>query len=753
MSFTHAHHNDHHEHNDILVALVGQPNSGKSSVFNYLTGRHQNVANYPGVTVTKKSGHYHDGSRRIEVVDLPGTYSLTSYSQEERVTRDFLLLERPEAVVLVIDAANLRRHLYFAFQLRELQMPLLVCLNMMDTAQRRGIQIDFHQLEQLLGVPVVPTIARLGFLGTPQCPTGCQCGGNCSLRHHDTGLDTLRKKINEISKRHDHEPPADWRIDYGGLEPLINEIDQTLAEHPPIVQDFPTRWLAIKLLENDREARRIIQHHLHSEGWEALLDSCIKKVEIYSKSAEDSPRKTIAAVRNRQAEITEQTVVNRMSKPRRNSDLLDRIFCHPVFGLVSVALIMFLMFKAAFNLADGFTWFPWLSEAGGFEWNTPLGAVESVFSVWLPFLFDRCFALPDNWLHSLIYDGILAGIGGVLTFVPTIFFIFLFMSFLEQSGYIARIVVVLDKIMRFFGLHGQSILPMILGGGIIGGCALPAVMATRSMREQRERILTILVIPLMNCGAKVPVFVLLISAFFQQYEEWMLAAVILISWAAAILAASILGKFFIKGEPSPLVIELPAYQMPTLRDVLFTSGLQSWWFIKKAGTIILAVNVLLWALMYFPSGGEENSLQNSYAAKLGKGLEPVSLYAGFDWRDNVALIGGFAAKEVIVSTMGTLYGLESAEDETIEGESAEESEADQTKNLVSALQAEKVWSPLKAFGFLLFIMFYNPCIATCAVIWRETGYIKYMLIAMFYTNVLAAVAAVAVYQTGRMFGL
>ncbi|MDR3183510.1 MAG: ferrous iron transporter B, partial [Planctomycetaceae bacterium] len=564
---------------------------------------------------------------------------------------------------------------------------------------------------------------------------------------------------------------AEWRIDYGALEPLINEIDKTLAEHTPIVQDFPTRWLAVKLLENDREARRIIQHHLHSAGWEDLLDACIKKVEDYTASFGDSPMKTIAAARKQQAETVEQAVVHRASKPRRNSDSLDRFFCHPVFGLISVAAIMFLMFEAAFNLADGFTWFPWVSESGGFEWNTPLGAVDSVFSVWIPALLDCFSALQTGWIHSLLYDGVVAGIGGVLTFVPTIFFIFLFMSFLEQSGYIARVVVVLDRIMRFFGLHGQSILPMILAGGIVGGCALPAVMATRSMREQRERILTILVIPLMNCGAKVPVFALLISAFFLQYKGPMLAAFILVSWAAALLAASLISRVLIKGESSPLIIELPSYQMPTLRDVLFTSGLQSWWFVKKAGTIILAINVCLWALMYFPAGSEPDSLQKSYAATLGKALEPVSKYAGFDWRDNVALIGGFAAKEVIVSTMATMYGIEAKDKEETEAvnaeaevtipvsggdsvtEEAEVSDEDAAiQGLAAKLQTEPGWSPLKAFSLLLFVMFYNPCIATCVMIWRETGYIRYMLIAMLYTNVLAITVAVLVYQSGRMFG-
>ncbi|GHT36755.1 ferrous iron transport protein B [Planctomycetales bacterium] len=788
-----------HEHLEVLAALVGQPNCGKSSVFNYLTGLHQAVGNYPGVTVTKKSGHYHDGDRRIEVVDLPGTYSLTSYSQEERVTRDFLLLERPEVVVLIIDAANLRRSLYLAFQLRELQMPLVVCLNMMDIAERSGIQVDVSKLELFLGVPVIPSIAKIGITGIPKCPSGCfhhrHCGTNQHEKNHNelqqlpalaetcgvpecrnTGLEALRKEINEISKEHAHEAPVDWKLDYGQLEALIGEIDGLLAEHATIVQDFPTRWLAIKLLENDREARRIIQHHLHEDGWETILHDCVKKADSYTQMTGESPRKTIAAARNQNAAKVESEVIHRTSKPRRNSDKLDKVFCHPFFGLISVAAVMYLMFELAFNLADGWNWFPWFSpstENTGnitFELSTPFGAVDSIFSVWIPKLLDT-FNLPDGGWHSLIYDGIVAGIGGVITFVPTIFFIFLFMSILDHSGYIARVVVVLDRIMRKFNLHGQSILPLILGGGIVGGCALPAVMATRTMHQQRERLLTILVIPLMNCGAKVPVFALFISAFFLQYKGLMLAAIIFISWAAALLAAAVLGKLFIKGEPSPLVIELPAYQLPTFRDVLLTASLQSWWFLKKAGTIILAVNILLWALMYFPSNG---NVSESYAAKGGKALEPVSQLAGFDWRDNIALIGGFAAKEVIVTTMATMYGIE--EDTVVsvsEGEAPVSEEAagvnalpltqssaeieddnldDTGKRLALKLRDEVNWSPLKAFSMLLFVMFYSPCFATCAVIWKETGYIKYMLLSLFYTNILAITAAVAVYQIGLLLG-
>jgi len=291
-------------------------------------------------------------------------------------------------------------------------------------------------------------------------------------------------------------------------------------------------------------------------------------------------------------------------------------------------------------------------------------------------------------------------------------------------------VVVLDRLMRRLGLHGHSIIPMILAGGIVGGCAVPAVMAARTMREQRERLLTIMILPLMNCGAKVPVYALLISAFFLAYKELMLAAIILTSWMCALLAALLLGKWFIKGTPSPLLIELPTYQMPMLRDVLRTSCMQSWWFVKRAGTIILFANIILWALIYYPRGEE------SYAARIGQFLEPVSQYASFDWRDNVALLGGVAAKEVVVSSIITMYEINN-------------NGADNGVAVAERLD----WTPYKAFAILLFVMLYNPCTAACVMIWRETGHIKYLLMTIFYTNALAFCAAAAVYQMGKLCGM
>ena len=701
-----------HEHHEHLVALVGQPNSGKSTVFNHLTGLSQTTANYPGVTVTKSSGHYHDGNRRIEVVDLPGTYSLTSYSQEERITRNFLLLERPEVAVAVVDTVNLRRHLYLVFHLLELQIPLIICLNMMDIAQRRGIELDMVALEKELGVPVIPTIARSG-----------------------VGFDELRQEINRVAAENMHVPTG-WKLDYGPLEGVLSDIEIILAQKEHLMEDFSARWLAVKLLENDREARRIIQHHTHDNDWETPLGLAVEMVRRYEKETGDSPRQTIAQRRNEKAEAIERLVIRREKTPVRISDRIDRVACHPVWGFVCVAAIMLLTFFMAFNIANGWNWIPW---SGG--WKSPVGVCSWIFSDGLPPLLDSWFQLEEKSdLKSLIHDGIIAGVGAVVVFVPVIFFIFLFISLLEQSGSMARVAVVLDRLMRRFGLHGQSVLPMILGGGIVGGCAVPAMMATRTMREPRERLLTILVIPLMNCGAKIPVYVLLISAFFASYQSVVMTAIILLSWTFALVSAWILGKTFVGGTPMPLVIELPTYQMPRLADLLGTACRQSWSFVKRAGTIILLVNLFLWALMYYPRPADPEAdagkqLANSYAGRIGHALTPISHWAGFDWRDNIALLGGVAAKEAIVSSLTTIYGIEDSE-----------------ARLADKLRTTDGWTPFKAIAMLLFVMLYTPCAATCVVIQKETDSFKSMLLAMAYGTTLAFALAVVVFQTGRCFG-
>ena len=713
-----------HHHTDLLVALAGQPNSGKSTIFSLLTGIHQKIGNYAGVTVEKKSGHYHEGDSRIEIVDLPGTYSLTSYSQEERITRNFILLENPEVIVVVMDASNFRRHLYLVFQLLEMQIPIIISLNMIDIAQRRGFKVDVEHCERVFGVPVVPTNGSKGI-----------------------GIDELRSTIHRVAQQTDHKPTG-WKFDFGEeLESIIGPLTDELVKREHLIEDFSPRWLAVKLLEGDREAKRIVQHHTHDDSWKELIDKAADEIKKYDIRHGESILKAIAQTRNQKAEQIEKECVIRVvpQKPRL-SDRIDSVVCHPIWGLFCVAFVMFITFQLAFLISDGWTWVPWFDGS----WVTAADPIKILFEETLPGLADETFGLQNGALKSLIHDGILAGIGGVLTFVPLIFTVFLLTSILEQTGFIARIAMLMDRIMRKFGLHGQSVLPMILGGGIAGGCAVPAVMATRTMKEPKERLLTILVIPLMNCGAKIPVYSMLIAAFFTAYQGIVMGSLVMISWAIALLCAWVLSKTLIKEPSAPLVLELPSYLFPNPRVVFLNAAQQCWHFIRRAGTLILLINVLMWAMLYYPrldnaeavNDQELSQVEYSYAGRMGKSLVPVSQYAGFDWRDNVALMGGFLAKEVIVSSLGTLHSIDAEENE---------SEDEQSEALSAKLAAETGWTPLKAFVMMIFVMVYAPCGATCVTIRRETGSWKWMFVSMIYTTSLAIILAISIYQIGCLF--
>jgi len=444
------------------------------------------------------------------------------------------------------------------------------------------------------------------------------------------------------------------------------------------------------------------------------------------------------------------------------SDALDVFACHRIFGPLLMVACIYVMFALTFSLSDDWTWIPW---AGG-EWQTPCGMVGWFFE---DVLLGLTGSMAEGPLKSLIEDGIIGGVGGVIGFVPIIFFMFLLLGVIEDSGYIARIAFVLDRVLRAFGLQGKSILAMIVSGGIAGGCAVPGVMATRTLREEKDRLTTMLVAPLMNCGAKIPVYVMLIAAFFAAWKGLMMWALALLSWTIALSAAYVLRKTLIRGEQTPFVMELPPYHLPTVRSVLCGAGQRSWMYMKKAGTIILAVSIVLWAMMYFPridsapydaaraavSGSDEDvarigreqaaaQLEQSIGGRVGRAVEPVAKLAGFSWRECIALVGGFAAKEVVVSTLGMAYSM---------GE-VEAVDAGATDNpLARRIANDPEWNGLRAFALIIFVMVYAPCFVTVSVIWRESGSWKWALFSTVYSTVLALVLAIGVYQIGGLFGL
>ncbi len=743
----------HHSHRNILVALAGQPNAGKSTVFNMLTGVHQHVANFPGVTVEKKQGAFQDGENRVEIIDLPGTYSLTSYSQEERITRDFILLQRPEVVVAVVDASNLERHLYLVFQLLEMGMPMLLCLNMMDVAERRGCRIDCDKLGKTLGIPVITSIARKG-----------------------VGREQLRRAILEIADQTDHSPNT-WRLDYGEpLEPILRELELRLRRREHLMEDFCARWLAVKLMEDDAAARRIVLHHTHDATGPDLIKFVDEQQETMAGQHKKSGARIIASTRFRTAQkIAEECMVCTPQPRATLTDRIDHWACGAFSGFAVAALCLYVAFTLTFSLAQEWRWIPrGLNFLSADNYVAPTQVFDWFFSELMPSLVS---GMQPGMLRSLLEDGVIGGVGGVMSFVPVIFFMFVFLAVIEDSGYIARVAFVMDKILRRFGLPGNSVLPLVISGGIAGGCAVPGILATRTLRDRNDRLTTMLVAPFMNCGAKLPAYALLTSAFFAAYKGAMLCVLVVLSWVMALSAAWLLRRTMIKGGQAPLMLELPPYHLPHLQSVLRNAGQRTWMYMRKAGTVILAVNVLLWAMMYFPRADtsvfdmqrdtllrrpdtpgrrdalaalryeqDAAQLEASIAGRLGSMLTPVSRLAGFDWRDNIALVGGFAAKEVIVSALSTAYSMGETNPDTVDEEGARHP-------LARRLKQEPGWTPLRAFAMMLFIMIYAPCFATVVVIWRESESLKWALFSTAYSTTLAFILAMLVYQVGMRIGL
>lgn len=715
------------------IAIAGNPNSGKTSIFNALTGLNQSVANYPGVTVEMKSGRVRRGDASFEVVDLPGTYSLVAFSRDEVVARDYVIEQRPDAVLNVVDASNLERNLYLTVQLMEMRVPLVISLNMIDVAEKRGARVDVKKLSQLLGAPVVPTVGNRG-----------------------QGLDEVIAACGQLTGRKERKSPSP--VYYGHvIDEEVARIALLVGSDERLAHRYAPRWLAVKLLEGDKDIAARIRE-LAPEAAPTLEratnESCRAIQTHFSIDAG-----TLIAERRYGfvAGAIRECAVLPASVPRDATDRIDAVVTNRWLGPLVLGTVIYALFMVVFKVGEEWNWLFGRSPKGWtealFEWFASLAA-----------------PMGERWplLGSLVSDGLIGGVGGVVSFVPLIALLFFFVALLEDSGYIARVAFIMDRVLRAFGLQGKSVLAMIVSGGLGGGgCAGPGLMAARTLPEEKDRLVTMLVAPLMNCGAKLPVHLMLVAAFFAGQKALMLFVLWLASWIIAVGAALMLRKFVVRGEQTPFVMELPAYHMPTLRGALLHTWERTWQFLKKAGTILLAVNVVLWALMCFPRLSPERSadyerraetaatdaergeiqaerrseeLAGSVAGRLGRALVPVSRLAGFEWRENIALIGGLAAKEVVVGTLGTAYALGDVDPNSSEG-------------LSERLRADPGWSRLKAFVMMLFVLVYSPCIATLAVMRRETGSWKWPAFATLYTTVMAFAIAVAVFQIGRLLGL
>ena len=717
----------------LTIALAGNPNSGKTTIFNRLTGTRQHVGNYPGVTVEKKQGRCRHGGVDLEVVDLPGTYSLTAYSVEELVAREFIVDQKPDVLVDIIDAANLERNLYLAVQFMELGARLVLAFNMSDVAKARGIEFDLPQLSRLLGAPIVPTVGSKG-----------------------QGTGELLDEVLRVAAR--TEPVERRQVHYGPeIEEEIARLQDLLEAEGGAGHKFDARWLAIKLLEDDRQVREII-------GDEGILRQAAESIRHLAAIFGDRPEIVIAGRRYGFISGACQETVRLTVETRHTlSDKIDAVLINQVIGLPIFLVLMYLVFHLTFTLGE-----------------YPMGWLEGLFG-WLGGAIARLWPPgSDSIVKSLLVDGIIGGVGGVISFLPNILLLFMAIAFLEDSGYMARSAFLMDRLMHRIGLHGRSFIPMLIGFG----CSIPAILATRTLEGRRDRLTTMLVLPLMSCGARLTIYALIIPAFFaERWRAPMLWLIYLIGIALAVACAKLLRITVLRGEAPPFVMELPLYRLPTLRGLLIHMWDRSWMYLRKAGTVILLISVVLWALTSFPRktafdrdydgeaagaraawlaphdgpadpGASPDARKARYekrlgalaharraeelaytvAGRIGHGLEPALRPLGFDWRIGTALIGALAAKEVFVAQMGIVFAA---------GSHQAGSEALRTR-----LQAS--YTPLQAFCVMLFCLISAPCVATAVVTRKESGAWKWAALQFGGLTALAYAITLGVYQVGRL---
>lgn len=672
-----------------VIAFAGNPNSGKTSLFNVLTGADQHVANYPGVTVEVKLGrHVLPDGTEVHILDLPGTYSLTAYSAEERIARQALLENRAVAVVCVIDASNLERNLYLFTQLVELDIPVVVALNMIDEAERMGLVIDVQRLEELLGVPVVPTIGRRG-----------------------QGAAQLIETAVRVAEEGVRPKPFELSAHIEGALREITPIVSALEGVPP----GRARFLALKLLERDPELvaqlHRFLPPHVISR-----IDEIRAELEAHLG---DDPEILVADDRYGIAAGIAREVVRLSARGRaRTAEQVDRVLTSRILGLPVLFLIMWALFECVFRLgaplSDGID--------AGFSWVAA----------------TLCEALPEGPLRSLVVDGVVRGVGGVLVFVPQVVLLFLGIALMEDTGYLARAAFVTDRVMHTFGLHGKSFIPMLLGFG----CSVPAIMATRILNDPKDRLSTILVLPWMSCSARLPIYALLIGAFFPPERAGLvLLSLYLLGVVVALVAARIFRATLFRGPSAPFVMELPPYRMPTARAIIAHMWERTWLYVQKAGTTILAMSLLMWAISSYPkppASSDISDLEYSLAGRAGKALEPVMAPAGFDWKLTVSLISGLAAKEAVVSSLSMIYGV-----------SAESIPEGAQRGLRESLRTDPTMDPVTAYAFMVFVLLYIPCVATIVMVRRETGSWRWAGLMVVYTTLTAWVLATLINQVGH----
>lgn len=700
----------------INVALVGNPNCGKTSIFNIAAHAHERVGNYSGVTVDEKVGTFSHGGYTFNLTDLPGTYSLSAYSPEELYVRKHIIEKTPDIILNVVDGSNLERNLYLTTQLIDMDITMVMALNMYDELQKSGDRLDMEQLSTLLGMPIVPTTGRSG-----------------------AGIDRLFDKIIEVYEGRDTKT-RHIHVNHGKvLGDCIARLRTELYEHG-FSDTLSTRFLSIKLLENDKQLEQYVQQHDPDGSVLKMRDAIAEeykrnsgrrlvetggagghKVDVEERQDIESAitDAKYAFVRGALAECYQR---NEKSTLHALTDKIDAVVTHRWLGYPVFLVVMFVTFFCTFAVGQ-----------------YPMDWLESLFG-WLGEVVGG--AMSDGPLKSLVCDGIIAGVGSVLVFLPNILILYLFISFMEDSGYMARAAFIMDKLMHRMGLHGKSFIPMIMGFG----CNVPAIMATRTIEDRKSRLLTMLVIPMMSCSARIPVYVILVSAFFSKWAAFVLMGLYLLGMIMAVLMAKLFSRFFVKGESLPFVMELPPYRMPTSKAVLRHTWEKGKEYLKKMGTIILGASIIVWALSYYPTHEDRRiQAENSYMAQIGKAIEPAMRPCGFDWRQSVSLLAGVGAKEVVASTMAVVYATSTEEAEQLEADF----ESDENESRIAQLIKNNM-TPLSAMSMLLFILLYMPCVSTIVAIKNESGKWKWALFTVAYTIGLAWIVSTLVFQIGSL---
>lgn len=714
----------------INVALVGNPNCGKTSLFNVASGSHEHVGNYSGVTVDAKEGHFDFQGYHFRLVDLPGTYSLSAYSPEELYVRKHIIDETPDVIINVVDAGNLERNLYLTAQLIDMNVRMVVALNMYDALLHSGNTLDHKKLGQLFGVPIVPTVSRTG-------------KGIDNLFHVIIGLyegaDFIGQKeeiqdeaMREYREWHDRYVPDhkygshdEETHDFDGksyirhihinhgpeLERSIDVVKEVICKNENIRYKYSTRFLAIKLLENDKDIeQRVISTLPNGEEVIRVRDKEAERIRLSMN--EDSEQAITDAKYGFITGALKETYTEKNQNTEMFTRIVDSIVTHKIWGFPIFFVFLYLMFECTFVFGE----YP----KGWIEW-----LVEQIASLAETFM-------PAGPLKDLIVDGIIGGVGGVIVFLPNILFLYIFISFMEDSGYMARAAFIMDKIMHKMGLHGKSFIPLIMGFG----CNVPAIMASRIIESRKSRLVTILINPLISCSARLPIYLVMIGAFFPSKASLVLLSIYVTGILLAVLMARIFSRFIVRGDDAPFVMELPPYRMPTAKSVLRHTWEKGAQYLKKMGGIIMIASVIIWFLGYYPNHDAYSTTaeqqENSYIGQIGKAIEPVIEPLGFDWKMGVGILSGIGAKELVVSTLGVLY----TNDDGIE----------------SVDLADRIpITPLVAYGYMLFVLIYFPCIATVAAIKNESGSWKWAAFTICYTTLLAWIVAFLVHQVGGIF--